>query len=120
MSDGYSVILTAPAAAQFTAYGSPEKHTEAAALLGADVRGCNASDPAEAAEVLSKRLVEMMRLAKDMPLGLSEIGITSEDMPELVRGTIFQKRVLDVAPRQVTEEALEECFNVAINGYRDY
>lgn len=120
MPHGYSVIVTAPAAVQFTAQGSPEKHMEAAELLGANVAGFDPRDPEEAGQLLSRRLVSMMREAGDVPLGLGEVGIAPEHMPELVRGTIFQKRVLDVAPRAVTEEALEECFAVAIKGYREY
>eukprot|EP00658_Telonema_sp_P-2_P039670 TRINITY_DN28349_c0_g2_i2.p1 TRINITY_DN28349_c0_g2~~TRINITY_DN28349_c0_g2_i2.p1 ORF type:complete len:394 (-),score=67.32 TRINITY_DN28349_c0_g2_i2:239-1420(-) len=117
---GYSVIVTAPAAARFTSYGSPEQHAEAAALLGADTRGCNVRDPVETGQVLSSHMVKMMRTAGDVPLSLGELGITKEHLPELVRGTIFQKRVLDVAPRPVTEEALVDCFTEAIKGYHSY
>ena len=44
---GVSVILSAPAAFRFTAAACPERHLEAAALLGAEVRGAGLADAAQ-------------------------------------------------------------------------
>lgn len=63
---GMSVIVNAPAVFNFTAEACPERHLEAAALLGG---GGQDAGPKEAGEVLSNRLVSLMR-ATEMPNGL--------------------------------------------------
>ena len=68
---GISVIVGAPSIFRYTAEGAPERHLEAAALLGADATA--GATPEDAGEVLAGRLVELMR-ATGMPNGLRGIG----------------------------------------------
>jgi len=110
---GFAVILGAPAAMRYTASASPERHLEAAFLLGADVQG---AQPEDAGEVLAGRVVELMKVA-GTPSGLAELGFGMEDLETLVQGTICQKRVVNITPRDVTEEVLRGVFTEAIEGY---
>ena len=62
------------------------RHLEAAELLGADVSRAKRED---AGRILADVLREYMHTLK-IPDGLSCMGYTSADIPELVQGTIPQ------------------------------
>ncbi len=109
---GVSVVTSAPAALAFTAAACPERHLDAAALLGEDVRGAT---PADAGAVLVGALERAMRAA-DVPVGLTALGYSSGDVGALVAGTIVQTRLLDNAPRTVDEMALAGVFAAAMGG----
>jgi hypothetical protein len=79
---GYSVVLGAPAAMRYTASASPDRHMEAALLLGGDAGGARLDD---AGDVLAARLVHLMKLA-GTPSGLGELGFTLDDLDTLVQG----------------------------------
>lgn len=103
---GMSVILTAPAVFRWTAEANPERHLEAARLLGADVGDV----PLElAGEVLSQRLIEIMQQT-GMPNGLAELGFGDDDLDALVAGTTPQHRVTKLSPRPASEDDLRELF----------
>ena len=103
---GMSVVLSAPAVFGFTAPGDPERHLEAAALLGADVQGAGLED---AGEVLAARISALMR-ACSMPNGLEEVGYGEDDIEGLVDGAYAQQRLLVNAPVEMTREVLAELF----------
>jgi hydroxyacid-oxoacid transhydrogenase len=100
---GMSVIVNSPAVFRRIAATSPERHREAAELLGADVRD---ADPGEA---ISGRIAEMMK-ATGMPNGISGVGYGRSDVAALTEGTIVQRRLLDNAPLPVDRELLAELF----------
>lgn len=79
---GMSVIVNAPAVFRFTAPASPQRHTEAARLLGADTRDAG---PDDAGEVLATELIRIMR-AVGMPNGLGGVGYTPDDIAALTEG----------------------------------
>jgi len=103
---GISVVLNAPAVFRFTGPACPERHLQAAAFMGADVSGANLAD---AGKILADRVVEFMQRLK-IPNGLSAVGYTRADIPAMVRATLPQRRVLDVAPLPVGEEELARLF----------
>ncbi len=103
---GISVILNAPAVFRFTAEANPERHLEAARLLGADVSGAG---PSDAGTVLADRLIEIMRLT-DMPNGLSAVGYGEADLDKLVQGTLPQHRVTKLSPRPASADDLRAIF----------
>lgn len=103
---GMSVILNAPAVVRFTAPSHPERHLQAARLMGVDTTEASLED---AGEVLAGAIIELMK-ATGMPNGLSAIGYTAEDVPALVEGTLPQHRVTKLSPRPVDAEALESLF----------
>jgi alcohol dehydrogenase class IV len=82
---GFSVAVTAPAAFAFTAEALPERHAEAAELLGA---GGNLTEAFTA-------------LMSDVgaPASLRTLGYDDGDLPMLVEGALQQERLLVCAPR---------------------
>jgi len=100
---GMSVIVNAPAVFRRIAATCPERHLEAAGLLGADVRD------AEPGEAVSGRIAEMMK-ETGMPNGISGVGYRRSDVAALTEGTIVQRRLLDNAPLPVDRELVAELF----------
>ena len=103
---GMSVIVTAPAVFRWTSVANPDRHLEAARLLGADTRGAALED---AGEILADGLIALMK-AVGMPNGLNEVGITEDDLDGLVSGTLPQSRITQLSPRPATEADYREIF----------
>src|SRR5262249_30207997 len=99
---GMSVILNAPAVFRFTAPADPQRHLEAARLLGA---GVSDAGPDDAGEVLAGAIIGLMRQT-GMPNGLKAVGYGPEDVDSLVAGTIVQHRVTKLSPRPAGEAEL--------------
>jgi hydroxyacid-oxoacid transhydrogenase len=107
---GMSVIVNAPAVFRFTAQASPQRHTEAARLLGADTRDAG---PDDAGEVLATEIIRIMR-AVGMPNGLSGVGYTDHDIAALTEGAYPQQRLLQNAPREMSKPVLADLFGHAM------
>ena len=103
---GMSVILNAPAVFRFTAPTNPERHLNAAMLMGADLSDVGLRD---AGGVLGDTIV---RFIQDMGLqnGLSAVGYSSDDVPSLVQGTLPQHRVTKLSPRPAGADELTQLF----------
>ena len=97
---GFSVAVNAPAAFRFLAETSPQRHREAAQLLGYD-------------DELDVAVASLMR-AIGTPNGIAGVGYTLDDVPDLVAGAAPQRRLLDNAPRPVHEPELETIFRDAL------
>ncbi len=107
---GTSVVLNAPSVFRFTTRACPERHLEAAAALGADVRGARNED---AGEILATRLLALMR-ATEIPDGLAGVGYDESDLEALVDRAIVQKRLVDNAPLAVDRDAMRALFAGAL------
>ncbi|HSQ65713.1 MAG TPA: hydroxyacid-oxoacid transhydrogenase [Polyangiaceae bacterium] len=103
---GVSVVLNAPSVFRFTASACPERHLEAAGLLGTDARG---AAPADAGEVVAGALVAAMRATR-IPNGLGAVGYGPSDVGALTKGTIVQQRLLSNSPRDAGEPELDALF----------
>ncbi len=106
---GMAVALAAPAVFRFTGDTAPERHLEAAALLGANVDGAIARD---GGELLGNRVVALMK-AIGMPNGTAGVGYAAADIPALVEGVLPQQRLLTNAPCAITPAILTELFSNA-------
>ncbi|MBA3450547.1 MAG: iron-containing alcohol dehydrogenase [Chloroflexia bacterium] len=107
---GMSVILNAPAVFRWTAQANPERHLEAARLLGAETAGASKDD---AGEILASEIEAIMRRV-GMPNGLSGVGLGPDDIDALVAGTLPQHRVTKLSPRPASESDLRELFQAAM------
>ena len=107
---GTSVIVHTPAVCRMTAPAAPDRHLQAAAALGADVRDVS---PSEAGDVLAERVLHFMRLT-DQPMGIAAFGYTDADIPRLVEGTLVQARLLKLSPIDPTPSALSQLFRESL------
>jgi len=98
---GFSVAVNAPAAFRFLAKTSPERHHEAARLLGFDTE-------------LDEAVAALMR-AVGTPNGIGGVGYTLDDVPDLVAGAAPQRRLLDNAPMPIHEPELDSIFRDALS-----
>lgn len=110
---GLSVVITAPAVFNFTAPMCPERHLDAAAMLGNE--GMN-NKKEDAGLILSDMVREIMDVMK-VPDGLSALNYTKDDVPGLVAGAIPQDRVNKLAPRPQTEEDLTALYENSLSVY---
>jgi len=108
---GISVIVNAPAIFQYTAEATPERHLEGAGYLLADDKGASVED---AGEVLSKRLIELMRNTH-MPNGLTALGFTDTHISDLASSSVRQGRAIANAPRDSNLVDLENMYRDALS-----
>jgi hydroxyacid-oxoacid transhydrogenase len=103
---GMSVVFNAPAVFRFTAPTNPKLHLYAAGLMGMDTSGAGRDD---AGELLASAIVGVMRRT-GVPNGLKAIGFGSGDIDALVAGTVVQKRLIGLSPRQTSADDFRQLF----------
>ncbi|XP_072945724.1 probable hydroxyacid-oxoacid transhydrogenase, mitochondrial [Epargyreus clarus] len=110
---GLAVVLTAPAVFRFTASSDPDKHLEAASLLGTNTTNVKQAD---AGKVLSDTILKYMDTMK-IENGLTALGYTRDDVPNLVQGALPQKRLLSIAPLPQSEDDLSKLLEDSLTIY---
>ena len=108
---GMAVILSAPAVFRFTAPANPERHLEAARLMGTNTANATGED---AGDILASEIVSLMQKT-GVPNGLAAVGYTAADVDNLVEGTLPQHRVTGLSPRPFTVDDLKKLFLDSLN-----
>lgn len=108
---GMAVSLTAPAAFRFSYDAAPDRHHRVASLLsnGADYSG----DPREH---LPSVLADLMQDI-GIPNGISGVGYTEADIPDLVDGAMKQQRLLSICPKTPTADDLSGIFADSLSNW---
>jgi len=110
---GLSVVITAPAVFDFTAPMCPERHLDAAELLGSEVRNPKKADAGKITADVMRRYMDEMKV----PDGLAALNYTKDDVHTLVQGALPQDRVNKLAPRPQTEEDLTALYENSLRVY---
>jgi hydroxyacid-oxoacid transhydrogenase len=108
---GMSVIVNAPALFRFTSSACPERHVDGARLLGGDLRD---AAPEDAGEVVAGQIIRLMK-ATGMPNGVGAVGYGDGDIPALVEGAYAQRRLMENAPRAISEDELAAIYKDALS-----
>ncbi len=108
---GISVVVNAPAIFDYTSQATQQRHMEGAHCLGADAKGASVED---SGEVLSKRLIELMRNTH-MPNGLSGVGFKESDIKALAESSVRQGRAIANAPRESNIVDIENMYRNALS-----
>jgi alcohol dehydrogenase class IV len=107
---GMAVTLHGPSVFRWTADACPERHLDAARILGVEVRGAG---PRDAGEALAGGIIALMRAA-GMPNGLNDLGLDAGHLDALATGAEPQWRVIRNAPKDVGREDLKTMFDGAM------
>ena len=107
---GISVILNAPAVFRFTADSCSDRHLHAAKLLGVPTDDATAE---QAGDLLAAKILSLMS-ELGVPNGLKGVGVTQNDIPNLVEGTLPQHRVIKLSPKPITGKDLTQLFEASM------
>jgi hydroxyacid-oxoacid transhydrogenase len=107
---GISVVVNAPSVFHALAPHLPQRHLEAARLLGAETAQAQLED---APELISTALRALMA-ATGVPASPASLGYGPGDVTALTRGAMLQKRLVDNAPVPVDAVQMQSLFEASL------
>ncbi len=107
---GISVVVNAPGVFHALAPHLPQRHLEAARLLGAETAQAQLED---APELISTALRGLMAAA-GVPASPASLGYGPGDVAALTRGAMLQKRLVDNAPVPVDIAQVQSLFEASL------
>jgi hydroxyacid-oxoacid transhydrogenase len=107
---GISVVVNAPGVFYALAPHLPQRHLEAARLLGAETAQAQLED---APELISTALRGLMA-ATGVPASPASLGYGPGDVAALTRGAMLQKRLVDNAPVPVDIAQVQSLFEASL------
>jgi len=110
---GLSVCITAPAVFSYTGPSNPDRHLEAAEILGGDIRNAKREDAGEILADVMRGIMDTMKIEN----GLSALGYGTEDLDALVEGALPQDRVNKLSPRYPLRDDLMKLYSNAMTVY---
>merc|ERR1719348_470636 len=110
---GLSVCITAPAVFSYTGPSNPDRHLEAAGILGRDVSNSRREDAGDILADVMRQIMDTMKIEN----GLSELGYTEADIDGLVEGALPQDRVNKLSPRYPLRDDLTQLYTNALKVY---
>jgi len=110
---GLSVCITAPSVFSYTGQSNPDRHLEAAEILGRDVTNARREDAGEILADVMRQIMDTMKIEN----GLSELGYTEADIDGLVEGALPQDRVNKLSPRYPLRDDLTQLYTNAMKVY---
>lgn len=110
---GLSVVITAPAVFSFTGQSNPDRHLQAAQLLGRDISNDKREDAGPILADIMRGIMDTMKIEN----GLSALGYGSEDLDSLVEGALPQDRVNKLSPRYPLRDDLANIYTEALTVY---
>jgi len=110
---GLSVVITAPAVFRYTGPSSPDRHLEAAGILGRDTRMDKREDAGTILADMLRGVMDVMKVED----GLSALGYGIQDLGALVEGALPQDRVNKLSPRYPLRDDLHQLYTDALTVY---
>ena len=84
--------------------------------MGSKLADFTGEAAAEAAADSAVTAVERLKVDIGIPTGMSEVGVTAEQVPDMAKVAFGVKRILRVNPRSVSQEDLESILQSALDG----
>lgn len=120
---GLAVCITAPAVFKKCAEDSYDnKEIADRCLKGAFALTRNKDKsildrkPSDAGPIIHDVMCELMQ-KMEIPNGISSLGYNSSDIDNLIKGTMPQRRVLDLSPIEVNEDVVGKLFEDSLTNY---
>lgn len=118
---GVSVAIPAPAVFRFTAFADPKRHLECSQVLNeglpqkqrVDISNEGETDGEVAGSLLAEVLLKYMERTK-IPLGISKLGFGRDDIPDLVKGSLPQKRLTALSPIPL-DQSFDQIFEDSLS-----
>jgi alcohol dehydrogenase class IV len=109
MSHGRSNAIMLPHVMEFNKLGNLWKFAKIAEAMGENIKGLPLYEAAERSVEAVKKLLNMLHI----PFGLSQYGISRDDLSKLVAGGMKQSRLFVANPRDVTEDDVRTIYENA-------